>query len=388
MTVEAVLFGLIRNVICDEPMEDEVRVACTEEMLERLRALSRKQDLDHLAGHALSRLSLPDSKPLEDMKQAALQALSRQLMQEFELVSVCKVLEEAKIDYIPLKGTVLRAFYPESWMRTSCDIDILLRKEALDTAVQILREKLQYTNWEKTDHDISLFAPSGVHVELHYDTIQERYAVEGCRDVLAQIWDYAVPKEPGSCHYLLTDELFYFYHIAHMVKHFEVGGCGVRPFLDIWIMNHRMPHDRQKREQTLQEGGLLKFAQAAQRVAQYWFEGEEPQPMDLAISDYVLRAGLYGDNANRAALGQAKSGGKWKYLLTQRVFMPYDYLKAEYPVLQEHKYLTPVYQVVRWGRMLRSGRLKATVRELKANLAGDNTTIPAADILKHLGLSE
>ena len=27
----------------------------------------------------------------------------------------------------------------------------------------------------------------------------------------------------------MLDELFYFYHIAHMVKHFENGGCGIRP---------------------------------------------------------------------------------------------------------------------------------------------------------------
>ena len=35
------------------------------------------------------------------------------------LLRGCAVLEEAKIPYIPLKGTVLRDYYPEAWMRTS-----------------------------------------------------------------------------------------------------------------------------------------------------------------------------------------------------------------------------------------------------------------------------
>lgn len=387
MTPEAVLFALIRSVICDENIQDEVKAACTPEMLEGVHTLAAKQDLAHLTGHGLSKLSLPESEPLKQMKQAAFQAVVRQVKQNYEYASVCKVLEEAQISYIPLKGTVLREYYPASWMRTSCDMDILVHEEMLDAAVEALRQKLQYTNWEKTDHDISLFSPSGVHVELHYDTIQERYAVDGCRDVLAQIWDTAVPAETGAHHFLLTDEMFYFYHIAHMVKHFEVGGCGIRPFLDLWIMNHKIEYDRKKREQLLQEGGLLQFALAAERVAEFWFSGAEPEQMDRAISDYILRAGLYGDNANRAALGQAKSGGRWKYLLTQRIFMPYDYLKAEYPILKDHKFLLPVYQVVRWGRMLFSGRLKATVKELKANIeTGDKATVSTTEILKHLGL--
>jgi hypothetical protein len=65
--------------------------------------------------------------------------------------------------------------------------------------------------------------------------------------------------------------------------------------------------------------------------------------------------------------------------------MPYEYLKDEYPVLKTHKWLTPLYQPVRWVRMLRSGRLGATVAELKAN-AGSTDTTTAAQILDHLGL--
>ena len=182
--------------------------------------------------------------------------------------------------------------------------------------------------------------------------------------------------------------MFVLFHIAHMAKHFAVGGCGVRAFLDIWIMNHKMSFNREKRYTLLKEGGLLQFAKAAESVSEVWFSHKEPDKMDIAVSDYILRASLYGDKANRAALGRAKNGGKLKYLLTQRVFMPYAFLKDEYPALKDRKWLTPYYQVVRWCKMLRRrGGLNNTMKELKANAASKQSDgATAAEILKHLGL--
>ncbi|MBO4954226.1 MAG: nucleotidyltransferase family protein, partial [Clostridia bacterium] len=36
------------------------------------------------------------------------------------------------IDFMPLKGAVIRQYYPEPWMRTSCDIDIHVKKDRLE----------------------------------------------------------------------------------------------------------------------------------------------------------------------------------------------------------------------------------------------------------------
>lgn len=388
MNKQEILLALIRNVICGEALDNNLINACTPEMLENVYELSVKHDLTHLIGQALSKTAAPASEALEKCKKAAMSAFLRYMQQNHEYTRVCAVLEEAGIPFIPLKGSVLRDYYPEAWMRTSCDADILVKEEILETAVTLLTEKLGYRAGGKTDHDVSLYAPSGIHLELHYDTIQERYEVNGCREVLAQIWDHATPKEQGACHLWLTDEMFYFYHMAHMAKHFAVGGCGVRAFLDIWIMNHRMSFDKEERYKLLEEGGLLQFAKAAESVSEVWFSGAEPTEMDIAVSNYILRASLYGDKANRAALGQARNGGKLKYLLTQRVFMPYSYLKDEYPLLKKYKILLPWYQMVRWSKMLRRrGGLHNTVKELKANAASNQTdSARAADILKHLGL--
>ncbi|MBR2309183.1 MAG: nucleotidyltransferase family protein [Oscillospiraceae bacterium] len=387
MNKQEIFLALVRNVICGEAVNDNLISACTPEMLEDVYSLAVKHDLHHLVGQALSKTGLPASEALEKCKKAAMNAFVRHMQRAHEYRRICQVLEEAEIPYIPLKGSVLREYYPEAWMRTSCDMDILVKEEILDQTAALITQKLDYKADPRSDHDVALHAPTGVLLELHYDTIQERYEVNGCRDVLAAIWDHAAPKKEGSCHLWLSDEMFYFYHMAHMAKHFASGGCGARAFLDIWIMNHKMSFGREKRYALLENGGLLQFAKAAESLSEAWFSGAEPTQMDIALSDYILRASLYGDNANRAALGKAKSGGRLKYLLTQRVFMPYAYLKDEYPVLKKHKWLTPVYQVVRWVRMLFSGGLGSTVKELKANaVSKESEEVEAEVLLKHLGL--
>lgn len=383
MSTQEVLFSLLRIAVCGAAPTETVKAACTPQMLEAVYTVAERHDLAHLVGQAASKLGLPDSDALTKCKQAAMQALLRHVQLNYEYERSCQALGQAGIPFIPLKGSVLRADYPEPWMRTSCDVDILVKEEQLDTAIAALTQSLGYTAGERGDHDVCLQAASGFILELHYDTIQERYDETGSRKVLSRIWEDARPKTPGSCHYVLSDAMFYFYHMAHMVKHFEVGGCGIRAFLDIWILG-RKDHDEAARQALLNEGGLQKFAKGAEGVAAYWFDEKQPDAMTQAISDYILRATLYGDNDNRAALGQAKMGGRGKYLL-QRVFMPYDYLKAEYPILKQHKALTPVYQVVRWVRMLKDGRLRNTVAELKANAATTDTQT-AAQMLEHLGL--
>lgn len=129
-------------------------------------------------------------------------------------------MDEAGTPFIPLKGSVLREFYPEPWMRTSCDIDVLVPEQDLTAAADVLVQKLHYQRGGKSNHDMILRAHDGVVLELYYDTIQERYANNTSRDVLAGVWEDAEPIRDGSCHMVMSDGMFYFYHIAHMAKHF------------------------------------------------------------------------------------------------------------------------------------------------------------------------
>lgn len=378
MTTESVLFALLRAAVCGEVLSEEVVAACTPSTLSGVYHLSTRHDLAHLAAHALEGAELPECEALESLKKAKNRAIYRYARMEHEYERICRALEMAKISFLPLKGSVLRAFYPEPWMRTSADIDILVHREDLEKTVHLLEEAFSYQRKGKGSHDVSMYLPNGMHLELHYETIEDAIS-KSAQAVLSQIWNRAVPKEPGSFHYLMPDELFYFYHIAHMAKHIRNGGCGIRYFLDIWVMNHRMSFDAQKQEALLREGQRLTFAQAAEKLSEAWFADEAPDALSRQLEAFIFGGGIHGSVKNRVRVQNQK-----KYPIS-RIVIPYEDLMYYYPVLEKKPWLMPVYQVVRWVRLMKSIWNTCREKKLKKQLQGEEANA-AIQLMQDLGI--
>jgi hypothetical protein len=369
MKAQSVLFALLRASACEQAIKEDMVNICTPEMLEGVYALAAKHDLAHLVCHALEKLSLPACPAMQKFQRAKSQAIFRFVKLDHAYAQILGCLEDAQIPFIPLKGSVLRGQYPEAWMRTSCDIDILVHEKDLDRAQEALISALAFQSNEKGDHDIAMTSPAGVSLELHYDTVQQRYANDLRRDVLATFWERAVPVNEKAFEHRIPDDLFYFYHIAHMAKHFEGGGCGVRPFIDLWLLN-RLDEgtDRKKCEDLLESSELLTFARAAEKLSRVWLGGEERDALSSQMEDYLLQGGVYGSTDNRVAAGHQKKGGKLRYLWS-RIFLPYPYLKTQYPILERYGWLAPVMHLRRWCRLLKPGAVKRAQREVEISTA-------------------
>lgn len=54
---------------------------------------------------------------------------------------ISNALESQQIEYILLKGAVIRDLYPQKWMRTSCDIDVLVHEDELNCAISIIEKR-------------------------------------------------------------------------------------------------------------------------------------------------------------------------------------------------------------------------------------------------------
>ena len=158
---------------------------------------------------------------------------------------------------------------------------------------------------DRSTHDVALDSPSGVHVELHYDLVEEGRAKNAIK-VLSTVWQDATPRQDCQFFYEMSDAFFYFYHIAHMAKHFETGGCDIRPFLDLWILDHMESADHEKRNVLLEKGGLKQFADVCRKLSRVWFEKELIDPISLQMQGFLLRGGTYGTVDNRVMLQQKK----------------------------------------------------------------------------------
>lgn len=359
------LFSILRSIFNGDQVSDADKQLVTEDLLKDIVKLASKHDIAHLVALGIINNELVDEQTKSQLQQIVFRAVYRYEKQNYELKQVCEALEKAQIPFLPLKGSVIRKYYPESWMRTSCDIDVLVHKKNLRTAVSYLIENLKYTEHEQNSHDISLFSPSGNHIELHYDLVEDHIAGSSSK-ILADIWNVVLNKEDGSYHYEMPDDIFYFYHIAHMAKHFENGGCGIRPFIDLLILDNLQGVNRKKRDEILEQGNLLKFANVAHKLSRIWLTNEPYDLLSKQMEDYILRGGVYGNNENRITVQQQKKGGRIKYALS-KIFIPYDVIKFHYPILQKHRWLTPFMEVRRWFKLIFCGHAKRTLNELKFN---------------------
>ena len=380
-----VMFALLRSAVCGGRLSGEEISLYRPEFLPEITSLAQKHDVIHLIVFALKKNGLLDegNKNLESKMLIAVYRLEKL---NYELTKLRAALEQAEVSFIPLKGSVLRQYYPEPWMRTSCDIDVLVHEEDLQRTVSYLSDNLGYRRESQNSHDISMFTQGGVHIEVHYDLVEDGRA-NSAAEVLKRAWNVVVKHDGCNYQYEMPDEMFYFYHIAHMAKHFVgTGGCGIRPFLDIWFLNHRIDFNRENREKLLSDGGLGVFAKQAELLSEVWFGNAEHTEITRQMEEYILRGGVYGTNTNRVAVQQQKKGGKVRYALS-KIFIPYDVIKFHYPILQKHKWLTPIMEVRRWGKLIFCGHLKRTVNELKYNSTiSDDAAAEAKTLLKNVGL--
>lgn len=261
------MFALLRSAVCGGLLSGEEISLYSPDMLPEITLLAQKHDVIHLIVFALKKNGLLDESN-KNLESKMLTAVYRCERLKYELTKICEALEQVEILFIPLKGSVLQQYYPKPWLRTSCDIDVLVHEDDLQRTVSYLSDNLGYRCESQNSHDISMFTQGGVHIEVHYELV-ENGSVNSVEAVLKRVWNVAAKHVGCNYQYEMPDEMFYFYHIAHMAKHFvSTGGCGIRPFLDIWILNHCVDFDRGKRDKLLSDGGLNIFARRAELLSE------------------------------------------------------------------------------------------------------------------------
>ena len=320
--------------------------------------LLKKHDLTHILAYILQQNKLLDKNTEAGGKlsQAMLTAVYRYERLYFEQERIQECLKTKNIPFIFLKGSVLRHYYPEPWLRTSCDIDLLVPIDKLAEVCKWIEKELGYRIEDKGTYDVSLFAENGIHLEIH--TLMEGDGAE--RKLLSRVWDTAYSK--GNSEFFMSNEMFYFYHIAHMAKHFRGGGCGIRSFLDLKVLQKRFKYNREIVDQLLVEWGLKQFEEYAIRLADCWASGVKDENLSV-MEKYIFYGGIYGVMEQHVAARKGKDTAA--QYIRKRIFMPYEELKKRYKILEKHKWLTPIFEIGRWFSVFNPQMSKQAIKELE-----------------------
>ena len=257
---------------------------------------------------------------------------------ENEISIITKLLSENNIDYILLKGTVTKHFYPDTSMRMMSDVDILYRN-ADSKEIKELLENKGYTQTKSTPKDdMYLSSNQLVKVEMQQSLLDDGFT--DWLKYLDTIWDRCEKKSDNE--HIITPEDFYIYHIVHMAKHFINGGIGLRHILDTWVIKkHYSEIDQDCVAVILKDCGLDTFEKQIDNLCKYWFEEYIPSDKESIglLSEYIFANGAFG-NITQQSINETSSGNK------RRVF-PNKKTMANYygDIINKHPSTIPFYWV-------------------------------------------
>ncbi|MBQ9915284.1 MAG: nucleotidyltransferase family protein, partial [Clostridia bacterium] len=361
----------------------------TEDVCKELFILSQKHDMSHIVASAVKKLgAFCENEVSAAFDTTLMMSAYRDGQRDYAINLTSSVLEDAGIPYILLKGSELRYYYPETWMRTSCDIDVLIHNEDTEAAEQVLCAAGFRRMQDSSTHDYNYMSPNEFHVEIHF-TLSQEDKLPLVNALLESVWEkYTVLAEGKMNQYRMTPELFMIYHLAHMGRHLISGGCGVRPFVDLWLLNRRMSFDEGKLNILLKETNLAELYAVSTKLSEVWMEDKEHSDITEMLEEYILCGGVYGTLANAAKMKSATGTSATKSLYNM-IFLPRQNLEILYPNLKKYPFLFFFYQVKRWFNVFHKKKRDRAKNITKAyqTLSGDE--VDAAKILLNgLGLDE
>ncbi len=257
--------------------------------------------------------------------------------------------EAAGIAYMPLKGTLLKPFYPAPEMRVMADADILIRMEEYSRIKKVMGE-LGCTYLGESDHEYNWVTATGLHIELHKRLIpsynEDYYAYYG------DGWRLAVQEEVGSFRYRMRPEDLLIYLFTHFAKHYRDQGAGMKYVIDFYIFRQRYPKlDTAYLARELENLQLYDFYVNIFHMLEVWFDGAESTELTDYLTDKIFSDGVFG----RSELGVISDGLKLskstrsvKAKKKWQLFFPsYRVMKSRYPVLQNWAILLPIFWLIR-----------------------------------------
>lgn len=309
---------------------------------------------------------------LQELEKGRLSCVYQYVLRDNSIKKLSAALEKTVVPYILLKGAVLRGLYPEAWMRTSSDLDILVQEETLDQAVSAIESNTDFRFDKRNYHDVRMLS-SQLCLELHF-SIKEH--MDNIDKLLSRVWEYASPQE-GTCRRELSPEFQAFHGLAHMSYHMAHGGLGIRPYLDLWLLKRKTSFDDGVVRRMCQECGILRFYEVSCDLLKVWMEGAAHTEITSVLERYCLNGGVFGSDTNGAE--QRKHRG-FSYIF-YRLFASREVLTEMYPKLERHPCLLPVYQIRRWLRLLDGKKRRAAFAEVKRMHSISQETIDSFDVL-------
>ena len=349
---------------------------CTWEQIWRLSTYSNVETIVWPAVKTLQASLYPDI--YKKWEHAGNAVLFRQLQFDVEREQILAKLSEHQISWLPLKGILLKDYYPVPGMRYMCDNDILYgitdadpdggyriqgqseseREQSIDHAKQTLRQIMKDFGYKEAslngNHDAFTKEPI-FNFEMHRDLVS---TTSSMYTYYRNPWKHAIQDENNRYGYHFSHEDEYIFILVHAYKHYTGGGCGIRTLADEYVFLKKKQHelDWNYLHAELEKLNLTEFEEGIRHAAFHAFTpGEKMTEEDRKIAGYMLESGTYGNLGNRVKneldrqkeeAGGDVSTAKKRYL-KDRIWLDEETIKNAFPLFYRHKGLRPFLPIYR-----------------------------------------
>lgn len=258
--------------------------------------LAKKQDVENIVFLSIDQLENNiDSNLYSIWQEAYYKRMKYSAFQDMALEELIEAFTKAGIDCMPLKGSVIKNYYPSPDLRSMGDIDFLV-KEQNRKIVRDIMHSLDYEDDILDDGQVDGFKKGKLtYVEIHYDFSEENHVMH---EIFTIDWDKLIPTETEHL-YQMTFEDLYFFNTGHYVKNMHNKGMGLRGVVDTFVLWNRLSDE--EKASLINRFEIIEindFNSKLVKIANIWFNNAEDDGSLESIQEYLMARLTYGDEKN------------------------------------------------------------------------------------------
>lgn len=371
-----IMYDMLKLLSCGvnsiQPSKELIsRYQTDTERLNKLYYISRTHFVDALTGMVLKQegVILPTI-----WEESIAKAIRKVILFDAERAKIFSFMEQNGIWHLPLKGIILKEYYPSIGMRQMSDNDILFDKNFADAVCNyMISIGYRVESFGQSNHDVYEKEPVynfEMHRTLYGSSHDKRW-----KTYYKNIKNRLVCDERSSYSYQMTKEDFYIYILSHGYKHYTGSGTGIRTLLDfyVYLQKNEQKMNFSYIERECKKLGIFDFEKRNRILCKKVFKVSSLKSLRKILSEkegemlkYYLTSGAYGTMERRVEnrLNDYKVLSKPRYILN-RLF-PRREIYQYYPVVNKHKWLLPGFWIYRMVNiLLKKERRENVLREFR-----------------------
>ncbi len=315
------------------------------------------------------------------------------ILQEDVVNTLTELFNTKAISHIFLKGVHLKKLYPEPYMRSMGDIDLLVKVLDYKTARQHLSAHA-FTLWAESEQHSNFTHESNIEVELHPKLTRD-FNPQIAR-FLKDPWSHSTQASKQT--YTLELEFELIYLLVHTKRHMEDSGIGLRTILDVglFLKHYINVLSKETIDAYLDETNLSKFFNTLVYLNEHYFGlitfSNTPlkEETTLAITEFILKSGVHGHGASfnpfLSRFSSKRRQGKGRIIVVLAILFPsFTSMKGMYPWLKFLPFLYPLTWLIRWIKLVFL-KTRRTFRKIKKLFISDTTIETTKELFKEIGL--